>query len=188
MARNTKTNIMEAALAVLKEQGAEGLTVRKVAAHAVMSLGNLQYHFKDKSSLLAGMAEFFFGQCVTMLDDYKHKPDDGSRKEQVRNFILFFLDHVDHISDLCRLFRELWAIATRDPDIYQSLMRYYKAVTEKVTHQLSPFSQDPQAVASVVSLLMPYFEGYSINGGVMPLNKDEVADLLANLCDEIFRA
>ena len=115
----TKQHIIQSALAVLKEVGAEGLTMRGVSARAAMSLGNLQYHFKDKSALLGGVAAYYFGECVLLLDGYRHDPPDGSAPDQLRNLILFFLDHVDHVSDMCRLFREIWALSTRDEAIHE---------------------------------------------------------------------
>lgn len=178
---DTKASIIQAALSVLQTLGSEGLTLRKVAAHAGISLGNLQYHFKDKPSLFVGLAEFYFGECVTLLDRYTHDPKLDTR-DRLHRLILFFLDHVDHLSEMCRLFRELWALAARDPAIRDLLDGYYRLLGEKLSVQLAPFSDEPAVITRWVALLLPYFEGYSINGTALPVGKAEVADMLTDLC------
>ena len=101
---STKDHIIKSAIKILKEFGTEGLTMRKVATNASMSLGNLQYHFKNKEALFSGLAEHYFSECAGMLDDYKHTPENGSNEEKLYQFILFTLDHFDEISDMCRIF------------------------------------------------------------------------------------
>ena len=54
---DTKAHIIQAATTVLKDFGTEGLTMRKVATEAEMSLGNLQYHFRNQTALMAGLAD-----------------------------------------------------------------------------------------------------------------------------------
>ena len=185
--RKTKENLIHAAIAVLKKQGSEGLTLRKVATEATVSLGNLQYHFRDRTALMAGMAEYYFRECELLLDDYQHTPEDGSKEEQLRGFILFMLDHVDHISDMCRMFREIWALSTRDEDIHRQMINYYEVTLRKLSELLVPLADSREAATAMACLLVPYIEGYSITFMALPQEKNETAQMLTKLCATIDR-
>lgn len=184
-APTTKTHIVQSATEVLKHVGTEGLTMRKVAAHAEMSLGNLQYHYPDKAALMAGLAEHYFEECAGLLDDYRHEPRNGSNEEQLHRFIAFLLDHVDHLSDMCRIFREMWALSARDSEIHRQLMDYYRLTFEKFSALLAAASDRQEDADAMASLLLPYIEGYSIAGEALPQEKSETARMLTTLCGTI---
>ena len=164
--------------------------MRKAAAEADMSLGNLQYHFKDKTSLMAGLAEHYFGECSRMLDGYEHTPPTGSGEEQLHQLILYLLghvDHVEHISDMCRVFREMWALSARDAEIHRQLMDYYRVTIEKLTTLLLPISSDKDSAQQMASLLLPYIEGFSITCEAMPAGTKQTAKMLTALCRVFLR-
>ncbi len=177
-----KSHIIAATLVVLKEVGSEGLTMRRVATQAGISLGNLQYHFKGKPALLAGLGAHYFAKCATMLDNYQHQPISGPAEAQMRRLILHFLDHLDHINDMCRIFREMWALAARDETIQAQLMHYYQELTAKLVDRLAPLTTSPDAAQRAASLLLPYFEGYSIMAGALSMDKKAIADMLTHIC------
>ena len=190
VAPNTKDQIIRSAIEVLQSHGTEGLTMRKVAGEADMSLGNLQYHFRDKSSLMAGLAEHYFGECASMLDGYQHTPPKGSVEEQLRQFISTLLDHVEHgdqISDMCRIFREIWALSARDSEIHRQLVDYYQVTIEKLASLLLPLSSSEESANRMASLILPYIEGYSITCEALPMKKGEAALMLTKLCRPFLR-
>ena len=180
--QDTRTRIIRAAIIVLKNVGTEGLTLRRVAAQAKISLGNLQYHYTNRSALMAGLAEHYFDECARMLDGYRHSPQRGSRMAKLRHLILFLLDHVDHVSDMCRIFREIWALSTRDHDIHSQLMSYYELSMEKLSNLLLPICDSEEVARKMASLLVPYLEGYSITHDALPLGKKETAEMLVRRC------
>jgi AcrR family transcriptional regulator len=53
----TRERILDASMALFNERGVQGAAVYKVAAHLGISPGNLAYHFKNKSEVLAALAE-----------------------------------------------------------------------------------------------------------------------------------
>ena len=181
-AQQTRNHIIDAAISVLKTHGTEGLTMRKVASEAEMSLGNLQYHFKDRPALMAGLAERYFGECAEMLNDYQHTPEAGEPEEKLRNLILFLLDHVDHISDMCRIFREIWALSARDENIHAQMVGYYEITITKLSALLAPLSGDGNVATRMAHLLVPYIEGYSITFKALSEDKIETAEMLAKAC------
>ncbi|MEM1213182.1 MAG: TetR/AcrR family transcriptional regulator [Planctomycetota bacterium] len=158
--RGTKALIIQSAIEVLKTFGTEGLTMRKVAAAAQLSLGNLQYHYPNKIVLLSGLAEHYFGVCERLLDAYSPRP--GDRRQQLRAMVMYHLDHVEHITDMCRIFREMWALATRDDALHEQLMAYYRVTFEKLTGLIEAMGVPRKPARDVAGLFIPFFEGYSI--------------------------
>lgn len=57
MARDTKTQILEAAAQVVLADGVAGLTLEAVAKAAGLSKGGLLYHYGSKEALLSAMVE-----------------------------------------------------------------------------------------------------------------------------------
>lgn len=159
--------------------------MRKVAGEADMSLGNLQYHFKDKASLMSGLAEHYFGECTSLLDGYKHTPPKGSAEEQLHQFISMLLDHVDHadgISDMCRIFREMWALSARNSEIHRQLVDYYRVMFDKLKSLFLLISRSEESATQMSSLILPYLEGYSIACEALPVKTGETALMLTRLC------
>ena len=56
-ARSARDRVLDAAKAILVEQGAAHLTLDAVAARAGVSKGGLLYHFPSKAALVDGLAE-----------------------------------------------------------------------------------------------------------------------------------
>lgn len=54
---DTRTRLLDAAVAVVRRDGAQSLTLDAVAAQAGVSKGGLLYHFKAKRELLDGMVD-----------------------------------------------------------------------------------------------------------------------------------
>jgi len=182
---NTKDLIISSAIRVLLTHGTEGLSMRKVAGEANMSLGNLQYHFRDKAALMEGLGEHYFGECARMLDGYRHSPADGSAELQLYRFITYLLDHVDHsdqVSEMCRVFREMWALSARDAEIQQQLVAYYRTIVSKLSALCVQVCSSKASADQLASLLLPYIEGYSITHGALPLRKPDVTSMLVKLC------
>ncbi|MEM0964719.1 MAG: TetR/AcrR family transcriptional regulator [Verrucomicrobiota bacterium] len=177
----TKHQIIRSALVVLKEEGTEGLTLRKVATHAQMSLGNLQYHYRNKSALFGGLAEHYFDECSEILQGYVPLSSEEDLSKRLRHLIDFILDHLDHLTDMCRIFRELWALATRDRQISCQLSDYYRVSRREMESLFLEITSSPEGSQRIVTLLLPYFEGFSITHNALGQSKEQVADLLTQL-------
>jgi len=63
-------HIYSCTTALLKDVGSEGLSMRKVAQKADMSLSNVQYYFKTKELLLAGLLKSFLEEYADSLKHY----------------------------------------------------------------------------------------------------------------------
>jgi len=60
-------HLLNCAMDILKESGDQGLTMRKVAEAAGMSLSNVQYYFKTKELLLGALLEGYLLEYATSM-------------------------------------------------------------------------------------------------------------------------
>lgn len=168
---------MEAALAILKVSGVEGLTMRKVASAAGKSLNNVQHHFKNKDMLLNYLADFYFAQCYEGVAQYTPNNQVNDPKQALYEFVLFILEQSEHISDACLVFRELWAVATRNPELEDKLNQFYASSVDRACIFWNDY--DRANAEKAASLFLPYIEGYSIQHKALPVDREKIAELLS---------
>jgi AcrR family transcriptional regulator len=65
---DTRARLLDAAVAVVRRDGAQSLTLDAVAAQAGVSKGGLLYHFKSKRELLEGMVERWLAEWQEQID------------------------------------------------------------------------------------------------------------------------
>ncbi len=67
--QNSKQILIDAAVKLIKEQGADFITVRKLCSEADLSVGTFYHYFKDKDDLLMYfIQEISFKDCVLLND------------------------------------------------------------------------------------------------------------------------
>lgn len=173
---DAKIQIILSALSLLKETGMEGLTMRQVAKKAGRSLGNLQHHFPNKKILLDGMAGYYFKECDNFIDSYQASLKRESLKKDTLKFVTFLLESSEEVSDMCLIFREMWALSVRDNDIENKLTNYYKHLIKKVSNFWKMYDEDKAEQASI--LLLPYLDGYSIQNKAIGMPRNVIAKLM----------
>ena len=179
MKKNKKSDkIIDCALVLLKNHGDHGLTMRQVAQSAEMSLSNVQYYFKSKDELLKALADRYFNQCLEEIQQTPQLPSEGNLKAELHVLFRGFLAHGLEVSEMCRIFREYWAIATRNKMIEEYLHNYYKGLADILSDKLEPVASNPQALATSVSVIIPFVEGYTITASSLPSDIDEVTEIL----------
>ncbi|MEM9370772.1 MAG: hypothetical protein AAGA26_06415 [Pseudomonadota bacterium] len=102
-------------------------------------------------------------------------------RERAHLLILTGLQHGDELSDMCRIFRELWAISSRNDTIRDHMADYYRTLSSLIADFVLGDSANPYFRARMVSLLLPFFEGYSVTASSLPLSTDQVADMLTDI-------
>lgn len=167
------------------ESGDAGLTMRKIAECAGMRLSNLQYYFKSRDDVLTAMVTSYFGTCETELREIADSSRSLNRRERAHRLICEVLRHGTQLSDMCRVFRELWAISTRNKVVHTEMMNYYETLCSVVARSVLGDEGSARQEARVASLLLPYVEGYSITAPSLPLPMDQVADLLTDLTEHL---
>ncbi|MDJ0749418.1 MAG: TetR/AcrR family transcriptional regulator [Woeseiaceae bacterium] len=173
--------ILDCALRIIKENGDAGLTMRKIADCAGMRLSNLQYYFKSKDDVLAAMVTSYFAECESELRKAAKFGETLGRRERAHRLISEVLHHGIELSDMCRVFRELWAISTRNDVIRAEMTNYYEMLCSMIARSVLGGEGSAELEHKVGSLLLPYVEGYSITASSLPMPLDQVADMLTDL-------
>jgi AcrR family transcriptional regulator len=141
----SRSQIIQAAEQVLKRDGYHSLTTRKVAQSCAISLGNLTYHFPNKTllieAIMAQVCERYQSQrSVVRLSDQLTPVD------YVRRCITWMLnDAVD--PDTSALFLELWILAKHHDFGSQIIEDFYATATTWIEQTLAthfPATQQKQ--------------------------------------------
>ena len=173
--------ILESAMVILRDHGDHGLTMRKVAQHAGISLGHLQHYFPTKNDLLKGLVSRHFELCITELRKHVESERASEPRQIVARLVAFGLSYVgDGFSDTCRIFREFWALSSRNPEVREHLDTYYREYSAMLFGLLLPAAKSPEAAQRAVALLMPWFEGYSVTAASLALEGDAIASQLTD--------
>lgn len=179
--------ILEAALKLLVENGDAGLTMRKLAETTGMRLSNVQYYFKKRNDVLVAMVTRYFEDCTQDLVQLTQECEASTPHDRLLFLIRAGLAHGQEVSDMCRSFREIWAISSRDAVIDQCLMGYYRGFADVLANFAFPNGIDEMSRARMKSLLIPYFEGYSITARALPLSSENTAEMLTDLAMSVIR-
>lgn len=172
--------ILDVALTLLKNEGDYGVTMRQVAAGANMTLSNVQYYFKNKDNLLVALADRYFQSCLSEMREMPKLTSEATLHEDLTSLVKAFLCHGLELSEMCRIFREYWAISTRNAAIEQYLKAYYQSSAQVLNAIFSPVAATPDNASKAVSLFIPFVEGYSITA--MSLTTDFESDV-KDMCD-----
>ncbi|MEM1090858.1 MAG: TetR/AcrR family transcriptional regulator [Pseudomonadota bacterium] len=173
--------ILDCALQIIKEQGDAGLTMRKLAESSGMRLSNVQYYFKAKDDVLTAMVASYFKQCEEELSKVTEGGSELNQRDRIHRLLTEVLHHGTELSDMCRVFRELWAIATRNEAVRVEMERYYQNLCSLLGQAVLGSDSSKEQEQHVVSLLLPYIEGYSITASSLPLKMEDVTDVITHL-------
>ena len=180
-------HILDCALRLLIETGDAGLTLRKLAESAGMRLSNVQYYFKSRDDVLSAMVERYFDECAANLLKMTADCDAQTPRERIRFLVEAGLSHGHEISDMCRAFREIWAISSRNTVIDRCLMEYYRRFADVMVAYALDGTADKACHARLKALLVPYFEGYSVTGRSLSMGGDAVAEMLTDMAMRVAR-
>ncbi|MEM6624368.1 MAG: TetR/AcrR family transcriptional regulator [Pseudomonadota bacterium] len=173
--------ILGCALELLKEDGDAGLTMRKLAGRAGMRLSNVQYYFKSRDDVLKAMATRYFAECAAQVHQLTKDNPASTKRERCELLIQAGLHHGDELSDMCRIFRELWAISSRNAAIRDHMSDYYKTFSALITGFVLGDAADQDCRNRLATLLLPFFEGYSVTASSVPMSTEQVAEMLTEI-------
>ncbi len=173
--------ILECAMGILRDHGDHGLTMRKVAERAGISLGHLQHYFPTKNEVLKGLVSSHFELCITALRQHIASESATDPSRLVARLVAFGFSYVgDGFSDTCRIFREFWALSSRNSEVREHLDAYYKEYGAILFELLLPVAESPAAARRAVALLLPWFEGYSVTAASLALDEEAMASQLTD--------
>jgi AcrR family transcriptional regulator len=173
-------HILQATITILSKEGAEKLSMRKVAKIAKLSLSNLQYYYRDKDLLLIATVKYYFESCKEEVTDAINLLTAGSTPS-TEVFLAKLLNMLlvnSKSSDKIMMFQEIWTLSSRNEELEKAVETYYRNYCLWLIDLISTFSKEPEVI---VSLLVPYAEGYAIVSNVLPLNKEKIIQMMVNL-------
>jgi AcrR family transcriptional regulator len=107
-------DILQAARALLAADGYAGLSMRRVALAAGMSLSNVQHYYQSKDLLLEALLLYTMDVFQAKMDAISQAMTNRSRLEQFLSTVDMFLEEItDPVTHA--IFFELWALASRNP-------------------------------------------------------------------------
>lgn len=172
--------ILLATITILSNEGAEKLSMRKVAKMANLSLSNLQYYYRDKDLLLIATVKFYFESCKEEVTQAINllTADSTPSKEVFLVKMLNMLLIEGKSSDKVLMFQEIWTLSARNEELAKAVETYYKTYCLWLIDLISRFSKEPEAI---VSLLVPFVEGYTIVNNVIPLDRERIIQMMVKL-------
>lgn len=157
----TRQMIVTVAGEVLVESGYAGLTLKRVADAAGISVGNLNYHFRTKESLVEAVIEHVLTDFASRFEDIvRRRIADGS--DALGALLQWAMDE-SCANQYTRLARELWAMASHNRSVAAAMDRYYDQSIEAAVKRLA-VSRDVRRRAdltALVSLVCVIAEGAS---------------------------
>jgi AcrR family transcriptional regulator len=176
-----RTRILDAATALLVEEGYGGLSLRKVADRLGLRLSNVQYYFPLRDDLL----EALFARSLTNAQEDFARSADAHDIEAVTRYIL----GKQNADGACPMFWEMWALSARDAGVRAVMTSYYTAyrgVLEGAIAALAPDGTEDQR-RHRATVIMSLLEGISLFRG-KTLRLPDTGVALDELDDEIVGA
>jgi AcrR family transcriptional regulator len=158
----TREAILEAAERVLVEHGYAEFTLRRVAAEASITVGNLTYHYATKIDLAKSMVDRTLVRYIDRLSEPLRDPtkDPGVEVAQRMRWLLG-----DAASPrVSRLFRELWAMASRHEFAAHALDTFYRRAVESM---LNLYRQTNPALPAKQLLALGYLAAILSEGSTI---------------------
>jgi AcrR family transcriptional regulator len=126
----TSAAILSAAETVLVRYGHAGFTLKRVAEAAGIAVGNLNYHFPTKDSLLSRLVERTLAE---FLRQFAALPPSGAETvaERFGDLVVWFMNDSTTVR-YTHLFRELWAAALHSRALNSALRDFYDRSIAKV--------------------------------------------------------
>jgi AcrR family transcriptional regulator len=153
-------DILQAARALLAAEGYAGLSMRRVAQAAGMSLSNVQHYYGSKDQLLEAL-------LLTTMDSFQARMDGIAAAMSERSQLERFLSTVDmfleEITDpvIHALFFEIWALASRNPfasTLMDKMLGRERKTVYKLIRGLNPAISDDETMQRAI-LMVAQIEG-----------------------------
>jgi len=154
----TRARIIDAAVAVLAEDGIAGFTMQAVARRAGIRYGNLTHHYSTRDVLVDAMFDGIVERYRAQFQAMVGQAND--RRASVRDIVTWLLD--DSVSDsTAPVFLQLWAMAATAQSAADGMARLYDHAVDAF---MLAYGVEPNAVEARRLRETLYFTGTVIEG------------------------
>ena len=174
--RDVRADILHVTLELIGDHGIGGVTNRRIAQAAGISLGTLTYHFASQHQLLAeALSEFVSGEVqrlATISTALQHAEiSAGEAAHRAQEIVEFAVTRREQIAQF-----ELYLHAARDADTMETARRCYAAYDELAAATLGALgAADPARGAAMLIALM---DGFALRRLATGEQSDDLATLL----------
>lgn len=155
-----RLQIAQAALECLQEVGHKGLTARKVAAKAGMSLGHITYHFKDMTEVLRAAFTLAAEKIQHAGREALIQPG-GTAAERLERYLRAGFGGELISPEHLRLRVDLWSASLNDreiADIEWMLYQNHREAVERLLHRMAaPYAVE--RIPVVADMIMATLDG-----------------------------
>lgn len=167
----TRSSLLAAAHRVLITAGYANFSMRRVAAEAGVSVGNLQYYFSTKDALTAALLDSVIEDYLL---DFDAMRSSGTPKEQFERIIRAVFEDLRN-PDTTRFFPELWSLSNHEPQLtakVDGMYARYRAVLAELVTEINPHVGDEKA-AQLAVFFSSSIEGHTMFvGHEKPMEQD----------------
>ncbi|MCX7283860.1 MAG: helix-turn-helix domain containing protein [Novosphingobium sp.] len=136
--------IVDQALELLREEGMDKLSMRRLAARVGIRAPSLYYYFPDKAALMAAMMERLFGRCLDAIP-----PTDDWRR-----WMHGFGRAIWEVQDIYPFTGELITASMLDAE-------YFRRTTARLQATLARFGEDVDVLMRLQSSVQALMTGWS---------------------------
>ena len=171
----TRARIAAAALQLLREKGASGLSMRQVAARSGLSLSNVQYHYGSRERLLIGLTEHHLDLCRDAMEGALGRQGTLTLRGVIEASLLD-----EAVLEVTPPFRELFALALGEPGVQALLDAHNARFHVELTGLLRGVAPErpEQEVAEVASVLMAAIDGVDRVREATGVSRERMVDRL----------
>lgn len=163
--------IIYAARSIFIRRGHAGLTLRQVAEHAGIAVGNLTYHFPSKKLLLEAM---LYETLADYADEHLVHLGEENREplEILLDVVVFYAANARNSH---RFFYQLWGYAGSDEEAKETMRSLYRSIGRFIYYLIraSNTALNDQEIRRITLQIFSLEEGYKLFIGMGP--KDDVA-------------
>ena len=155
----TVDTILKSALTVLIDEGAAAFTIRNIAAHSGMKVGNVSYHFPRKEMLIQVLLDELLESYDKLLEETVRRPAIPA-EEKLRLIIILCLRDI-RTKRTTHLFTELWALANHNAFIAERVRSFYQKVQDFIGEYVAELNPGlaPDEVETVALFISASMEG-----------------------------
>ncbi|GAB3838605.1 TetR/AcrR family transcriptional regulator [Dactylosporangium cerinum] len=167
-----RSQILDAATAILVEEGQGHLTLRSVADRVGIRLSNVQYYFKTRDSLVAALLEHYLTGTLQRLS----APLSVLTLPEVVRRVLD--EQCDRNASV--FFTELWSLAGHRPQIEAAVRTFYRTYESLVAEQLRAARPElpPAELAARARVFVMLLEGAQLFRAGVAADPDAPSDAL----------
>lgn len=160
--QHTALAILLAAEQLIIDEGYHNFSLRKVAAAADLTLGNLQYYFPSKDSLLKAMLD----NCIERYLDRFETIRTAAGQDPEAQFVGLITEIIRDLNSrrTTVFFPEVWSLANHDDHatgFMDAMYDRYRAVLVEVIAQLNP-SLSPDQQRRLAIFISSSIEGHTM--------------------------